>query len=361
MPNKSILQKRFDDRNKGSARIQALDFKGEEVNFWKPKPGKNYLNFLYYKIATNNHPLVRSNDAKVGDEDFVLDIWVHQYVGPSNCDIICPRRTFGKPCPICEAGQKYHDEGDNDGAQKCRPTHKAIYNVVDEKDRDKGVQIFIASYKYFQQELMDEAGDAGEDGGIIDFPDFKDGKVVIFRAEEESFNRNKYFVYKSFKFKDRDEPLSKSLKDQVYQLDKYMVLHSYDEIRALFYGEDESEDEAADEVEVEDEDELASKSKPKVTERVTKVIEEDEDEEEDDEDEEDDEKVEKEVSKAPKHDEVRSKPKYEDDEDEEDEQSSKKTNKCPFGHTFGKDWDKTDDCEDCDLWGECGKASKLKK
>lgn len=28
-------------------------------------------------------------------------------------------------------------------------------------------------------------------------------------------------------------------------------------------------------------------------------------------------------------------------------------NKCPYGHTFGKDTDRFDDCDDCSVWGAC--------
>ena len=32
-------------------------------------------------------------------------------------------------------------------------------------------------------------------------------------------------------------------------------------------------------------------------------------------------------------------------------------NKCPFGHVFGKDCEKFDDCDSCDLWDDCIEAS----
>jgi len=362
MSNKKILQKRYDDRNKGSSRIQALDFKGKEITFWKPKAGKNYLNFLYYKIATENHPLVKSKDANVGDEDFILDFWVHQYVGPYSCDIICPKKTFNKACPICEAGQKYRDEGKDDEAGKCRPTHKAVYNVVDEMDRDKGVQVAILSHKNFQQEMMDEAGDTGDEEGIIDFPDFKEGKVVKFRAEEESFNKNKYFEFKSFKFEDRSEPLSKSLKEQILSLDEYMVIHSYDKIRSLFYGDD-SEDESKDEIEDESKDEIEDELKDEIEDYPPKSRNKKNEEEENEED--DMPKKSKNKYRDEKEDDDDEKEdEKEDEKDEKDDEdstleSAKKAIKCPHKHTYGKDWDQFKECEDCDIWGNCGKASKV--
>ena len=31
----------------------------------------------------------------------------------------------------------------------------------------------------------------------------------------------------------------------------------------------------------------------------------------------------------------------------------KANNKCPEGHKFGKDCEKFDECDDCDLWEKC--------
>ena len=34
---------------------------------------------------------------------------------------------------------------------------------------------------------------------------------------------------------------------------------------------------------------------------------------------------------------------------------------CPSDYEFGKDTDKFDDCEDCEIWNECMTAKKTKK
>ena len=57
----------------------------------------------------------------------------------------------------------------------------------------------------------------------------------------------------------------------------------------------------------------------------------------------------------------------EDDEDEEEDekpvQRKRKTNvnQCPNDHTFGKDTDKFEDCEDCELWNDCYAAKRKNK
>lgn len=322
------LKSRYDHRESGSNRMTVLDFKGEKVSFWKPKSGKNFINILPFTISSKNNPEVRSGNAEVGDEDFLLDLWIHGYVGPGNSDIICPKRNFGKPCPICEAADDYKEQGKDKESLKCRPAHRAIYNILDETDRDKGVQIWIASHKNFQQELMGEAADAGDDGKVVDFVDLKKGKVVKFRADEESFDKQKYFKFKSFKFEDREEPIPSSIKESIYNLDEYMIIHSYDKIKALFYGDDEeSDDEEPKKADDEEEDDR----KPSK----------DKDEEEED-------------DSSP----------LDDEEEKENEEEKPAGKKCPHGHKFSTDCDKFDECDDCKLYDDCYKehrASKGKK
>ena len=55
-----------------------------------------------------------------------------------------------------------------------------------------------------------------------------------------------------------------------------------------------------------------------------------------------------------------------DDDDEEEAPKAKKKSKggdgeCPLSNgTFGKDFNKFDECDDCEVWSECGKAKRAK-
>ncbi len=56
------------------------------VNFFNPIEGKNRTNFIPYVIKTKNHPLVKRGEFEVGDSDYVMDIFVHRGVGPSEAN-----------------------------------------------------------------------------------------------------------------------------------------------------------------------------------------------------------------------------------------------------------------------------------
>ena len=79
-------------------------------------------------------------------------------------------------------------------------------------------------------------------------------------------------------------------------------------------------------------------------------------------DDDDDDEAPKAKSKAKK------KPEPDDDDDDDDEPKAKKGKggksaggECPLSNgTFGKDFNKFDECDDCEIWSECGKAKKAK-
>ena len=305
---KDIIKERYENR-KAPSIVPALNFGDKSVNFWKPVEGNNNIHILPYIIKSKNHPLVRSGKAEIGDPDFVMPLFVHEYVGPNKMNIICPNRTFGKACPICEQAMLYKNEGRLDDAKKLYPRHKAYYNIVDNNDLDKGVQVFMASYTLFHEELMEEVGALNAElGDVVDFTDIRKGKMIQFRATKESFNRNEYFKYKLFKFLPREEPLNPELLKHVYSFDEYLVLYSYDEIKKFFYEGDDDEDPDEDVIEIEksrddedDEEEVPLPDKKEIKKEVVKESE----------------------------------------------------NECPDGGTFGKDLGSLKGCDTCEKYGDC--------
>ena len=307
---KDIIRERYENR-KSATTVPALNFKDSNVSFWKPVEGTNSIHILPYIIKTKNHPLVKLGKFEVGDPDFVMILDIHEYVGPNKVSIICPNRTFGKACPICEQAMLYRNEGRIEEAKKLYSRRKAYYNIVDNNDMDKGVQVFIASYALFHEELMEEIGALNAElGDIVDFTDIRKGRLIQFRATKESFNRNEYFKYKSFKFLPREEPLNPDLLKHVYSFDEYLILYSYDEIKKIFY-EDNDDDHEEEIIEIEKD-------------------------ESDDEEE------------IPIHEKVEVK-----------KESS--TIKCPVGGTLGKDLGKLDECDECELYGDCYETYKQHK
>jgi phage pi2 protein 07 len=366
---KDRLKKDYESKDRGAgSRPSAMDWKKiDDVKFFKPKEGKNIIDIIPYIIKTKNDPLVKTGDAKIGDQSYMLDLFIHSNIGPTQAQIICLKETFGKPCPICEQRQAFYNEGKKDEAGVLKAKRQCFYNVRDVKNASDEIQVFNISHFLFQKELIEEAKASSDDGGIVDFVDIDDGKSISFRAAETESLINgktvKFLEYKSFSFKDREDPLDESWVKKAVSFDELMKLHTYDEIKKILFG-DEDEDTDSD-----DEDE---KPKAKGKTKGHPVDDDEDDEESEDEEEDSDES----------DDEDDSDDEDETDEEEEDEEPAPKPKakakveakkapakmaigksvtvfKCPSKHVFGKDCDKfPDDCSDCDIWADCAKEQK---
>jgi len=371
-----------------------------EVTFFSPTEGKHRINIIPYTIKSKNHPLVKRGEAEIGEQDYIMDFYVHRGVGPAEKSVLCLKNTYGKPCPICEYAASLRKKGKEEEAKALKPSRRAAYNIEDLKEPGK-LKVFETSHYLFEKELIEEARDDDE-GGFIDFADPEEGMEIKFRASKTTKGNMEFTEFKSFAFEDRDEPISKELLDSAISFDELLTVPTYEEVEKILYGDDEEdsdedEDEEDEDEEDEDEDEKPSKKSSKKSKSYDEDDEEDEDEDDDEEDEkpskkskskskpepededddeeesededsdedEDDEEEEKKPAKKPSK---KSKSDDEDeDEDEPEEKPAKKSSKkdckgdcpeCPFKHKFGKDCDKYDDCDDCDIWDKCVKASE---
>ena len=348
-------QASYDSKESGAPKKSGvMNYKkcDDDIVFFNPTEGKNRINIIPYEIKTKNHPLVKKGEFEVGDKDYVMDIFVHKFVGPTEASVICLKQSYGKPCPICEQAAALRKQGKEDEAGALKATRRVFYNVEDLKDPGK-VKIFETSHYLFEKELIDEARD--DEDGFIDFADPEEGSEIKFRCSKTKKNGFEFNEYKSFSFEDRDEPISDDLLESAVSFDEIMNVPTYEEVEKILFGQDD-EDEDDDEQRVkksskkssEDDEEDDDEEEEKPAKKSSKKSSEDDDEDE----EEEEEKPAKKSSK-----------KVEEDDDEEEEKPSKKScdkncGECPFGHKFGKDTDEFDDCDDCDVWDKCINASK---
>jgi hypothetical protein len=360
-----------------------------EITFFSPTEGKHRINIIPYTIKSKNHPLVKRGEAEIGEQDYIMDFYVHRGVGPSEKSVLCLKNTYGKPCPICEYAASLRKKGKEEEAKALKPSRRAAYNIEDLKEPGK-LKVFETSHYLFEKELIEEARD-DEEGGFIDFADPEEGMEIKFRASKTTKGNMEFTEFKSFAFEDRDEPISKELLDAAISFDELLTVPTYEEVEKILYGDDEEEDSNEDDEEEdsnEDDEEEDSNEDDEKSSKKSKSKSEPEDEDnedkksskkskskpelEDDEksNEDADEEEEKKPAKKPSK-----KSKSDDDDEDEDsneddepeEKPAKKSSKkdckgdcpeCPFKHKFGKDCDEYDECDDCDIWDKCVKASE---
>jgi len=180
---KNRQKENIDKKDSGGGKGRGvLDLSSQDdVNFYKPEKGTDKIDILPYIVSTNKHPT-----EKKGDYDYLLDIYIHFGIGANENTVVCPKKTYGKPCPVCEELVDLYKE-DKDEAQKITAKRRCIYNVIDLDNEDKGIQLFDVSHYLFEKELLDELNEVDEDMVICDL---EEGKTIKFRAVQETLSGN---------------------------------------------------------------------------------------------------------------------------------------------------------------------------
>lgn len=230
----------------GEARQSFMNWAGVKLKFFtmKKEMDRVNLNILPYQIKSPKHPEVVAGRRKVGQWDYLLDVWVHRNLGPNKKDMLCPKATYGKACPACEERQKLYDEGRDEEAKAFTPSRRAIYNVqlIGRNGPEDAPMIFATSHQCFNKELIEEAGASSKGPVPIPFASIgPDGKVVSFRVSEKALGSSKFCEAKSFQFLDRDEEISDEVLEQCVSLDEHLIVPTSKQILDAMYGNDEDE------------------------------------------------------------------------------------------------------------------------
>ncbi len=280
----------------------------EGTNLFRPKAGTKRLEIIPYTVGEGNR------FADEGSQYYERTYWVHRGIGPDNNSYVCPAKTAGKKCPICDARAKLakRPDADEDVITGLAPKERQLWNVFDHNEPDKGVQIWEVSHHNFGKRLDTEIRNADEDDGFEYFADAEEGFTLRVGFEEASFAGNSFVEAASISFKRRKEPLSDELLEAAHCLDELLKIESYEELKRIFLQTAEDEDE--------DEDEEPKSKKGRRPAKGKKVEDEDDDEDEDeeeDDDEDDDDEDESDDDEDESDDD-------EDDEEEEEERPTKR-------------------------------------
>jgi hypothetical protein len=318
---KARSEENFESKDSGGFRgKQLLDlskFGGwKKEMFYRPKTGgMNHVDFIPYIVTTDKHP----KKLRKGEYDYVLDVWVHRFVGASKGTFLCLSKMYGKPCPICEERERL--ERDPGSTKKeidsLKPKHRCIYNVIntDLPEREQKVQLFDESHYLFEDKLLTIMKVKNE----FTFWDYEDGKNIEFMASEKTSPEGKHNDYGQFYFLNR-KPYPESICKEAFPLDEMLNIPTYDEVKIAFLSLDSEEFEGEPE-------------RPREPETKERDIRDDIREETKDI-----------YADSPRRERVRRDPEPE--------------NECPFGHVFGEDNEKfikERHCTKCDqeVWNKC--------
>lgn len=198
-------------------------------NFWKCGEAKHEINIIPF-TAGSQHPT-----KKEGAGAYMVDVWRHDKIGPNENSYICLNLTYDRACPLCEeqARLKKNDAPDVE-VKALNAKHRVIYNIQvldNNKEKDKGIQIWDAPYHSFERLLVERAEE--KKGGKVYFASPDDGKLISFKRKGMGPTNTEYL---NIDFEEREEPISDELLDEAYQLDMILHIPTYDEVKSAYFG-----------------------------------------------------------------------------------------------------------------------------
>lgn len=223
-------KKRAEEHDSGFQPTSFSVPEGVELFRWK-KAGIYRLDIIPF-IAGKGNPY-----ADEGEVHWERTYYVHRGIGAEENSYACLRRTFGKPCPVCEHVAKLRADPSSDDKliQGLREKERQLFLVLDHSDRDKGVQILETSHYMGFGEMLDKKIKASdEEDGYANFFHLEDGMTLKVNVEEDSFAGRTYMKPTNIEMVRRKEPLDDSLLDEVPCLDDIITELSYKELKKIF-------------------------------------------------------------------------------------------------------------------------------
>lgn len=220
------IQKMIDEKDLPSyASAKSFRMISPDIEEWKPKEGPNYIN-----IIPPSDP----------EALFGYKVYVHYRVGGGPDHFFCPKAMHNEPCPICEERQRLIKKlGPNqDYTQEIKdlfPSVRVLYMIVDttdEKEIEKGIQVWIAPYDSVQKKgIAPLCNQRRGKGGPIDITDPKLALDVCFTKEGKLKNDTKYYGFNTVESKINAEEFYNERPDN---FEDVLVFESYENINKTF-------------------------------------------------------------------------------------------------------------------------------
>jgi len=300
------------------------------------KKGENRLDIIPYRISNPKNPDVTVNGFKVGELNYFQQLEIHRNIGVNNNEYLCSKRMFGEPCAICDAQIDKYNSREPDIAKKMYPQTRAVYNVIDLDEPEKGIQVLDVAYNWFEKPLREIAAMKSKRDNVIVFGDWEIGKTIVCLGMPEKFGKKEFFKPANFTFEDRAKPYDESICDKAYKIDQWYQVPDYDVVQADYLQSGNLEpEEQSDNKDTQNVEELTEEFK-----QMNNIV---------------DEPVVENVPENFKGDELpEEKPSERRGRRREEEKKPEFV--CPYKHVAGVDFDNHKDCENCkaDEYDTCG-------
>lgn len=347
------------DEKESSSFRGALDpdkLKKFDVTIQKPKHEEHNFDIIPYRAGPNDPVMAK------GKKTYTVEYRSHNNLGPNNESRLCLAYHKGEPCPGCEKREEMKTEGvDEDIYKAWYPRRRNLYNIVcyDAGEEDKGVQIKDVSYHQMEKFLIGLAKRSSRSKkkkgveSFIPFPHPKNGRTIScdVKSKKIKLPSGKRIPIKDFvnhKFEERDYTISKKILEASIPLDKLFYFPTYEEMAKLIKAGKKKgkKEERKKRISAE---KIMDMKRSKLLDLI----------DDNDLDLDEDDYIELEDLKLQVIDDLGLEaPKK---KKKKKEKKKKTTKSCPEGYVFGKDNNKYDECEDCDVWKVCTKKKVAMK
>jgi len=239
----------------------------------------NVFDIIPFKVVNEAHPFVASGRVEP-DGETVDDIFMYyEHVINKRGDAVpCNRMLYGTDCPICEERQRKIDAlkakgikeyWKDEGVKALKPKAKIMANVIDNRNREAGVQVLAGSEFVIRQGVLNGAkvnrGDEEDKNSVfleqgqtftleVYDPNIKANKLsehlyfasptngfsIEVECVPDTYDGHDYAKPIRFSLRNRKQQYTRDIVDKAYDLPSFIVQRSYDEVKKLFYGVQES-------------------------------------------------------------------------------------------------------------------------
>jgi hypothetical protein len=205
------------------------------------------LDFVPFRVTESHLRLVPElRRTEPGKLLVTSSYFCHRQVGVNQDKIVCPARTFGRKCPVCEARARFKEsphKEDEEKAKACNSSERQLWLVWDSDDRDAGVQLWDEAEFNFGANLSSYLKGTPENvrRDYLGFWKPQSGYTIRISCKEKPIGKQKNYEWSVHSFYKRDRPLPDEILDHGYDLDSMVPLVDYKTLKAIYEGTPEED------------------------------------------------------------------------------------------------------------------------
>ncbi len=221
----------------------------ENMSWWSPPKagGKVKLEFAPFRVGEGN-PF-----CKAGGVWYERTYYVHRGIGVEEQTVVCRRRTFAKPCPVCDFLSAYKSKPNfaEKVAKELEPKQRQLFLVRDMAQPDKGWQLWDFSFHLFGKVLDNKLTLLDEDDPNNNFFHLEGGRQLQVMFKGKAFEGRSYCECVAIEFGKAREELDESILDDMPCLDDLLIDMGEKKLRKLMEqgGGDGDDEDGGDDTE----------------------------------------------------------------------------------------------------------------